>query len=47
MMGFDAGYLYIYHQTMRKKNQGFWMKCGFEINKEIKGKEAEKLWVLT
>ena len=22
------------------------MKCGFEINKEIKGNEAEKWWVL-
>ena len=32
---------------MKKKTLGFWMKCGFEINKEIKGKEAEKLWVLT
>ena len=41
MMGFDAEYLYIYHKTMRKKNLGFWSKCGFEI-KEIKGKEAEK-----
>ena len=26
----------------RKKNHGFWTKCGFEINKEIKGNEAKK-----
>ena len=45
-MGFDAEYLYIYHKTIRKKNLGFWTKCGFEINKEIKGNEAEKWWVL-
>ena len=32
----------MYDQTMRKKNLGFWTKCGFEFNKEIKGNEAEK-----
>ena len=32
--------------VMRKKNHGFWTKCGFEINKEIKENEAKKLWVL-
>ena len=32
----------IYHKTTRKKNLGFLTKCGFEINKEIKGNEAEK-----
>ena len=25
----------------RKKNHEFWTKCGFEINKEIKGNEAK------
>ena len=30
----------------RKKNHGFWTKCGFEINKEITGSEVEKSWVL-
>ena len=42
MLGFDTEYLYIYHKKTRKKNLGFWTKCGFEINKEIKGNEAEK-----
>ena len=31
---------------MRKKNLEFLKKCGFEINKEIIEKEAEKSWVL-
>ena len=26
----------------RKKNLGFWTKCGFEINKEIKENKAKK-----
>ena len=30
---------------MRKKNLEFPTKCGFEINKEIIGSEAEKSWV--
>ena len=36
------GLVYVY--VTRKKNHGFgfWTKCGFEINKEIKGIEAEK-----
>ena len=45
MTGFDTEYgagVYICNQTMRKKNLGFWSKCGFEIIKEIQGKEAEK-----
>ena len=40
-MGFDK-MLQIEEQTSRKKNHGFWTKCGFEINKEIKGNEAKK-----
>ena len=39
MSGFGIS---MYDKTIRKKNLGFWLKCGFEINKEIKGKEAEK-----
>ena len=35
-------FAYIYDQTNRKKTFGFWVKCGFEINKEIKGNEAKK-----
>ena len=45
MMGFykKLGFgMRMYDQTIRKKTLAFWMKCGFEINKEIKGKEAEK-----
>ena len=45
-MGFDREYLYIYHKTTRKKNLWFWTKCGFEIDKEIKGNKAEKWWGL-
>ena len=49
MTGFDtkqgAG-VYICNQTIRKKNLEFPTKCGFEINKEIIGSEAEKSWVL-
>ena len=41
-MGFDK-MLHMYDQTIRKKNLEFWTKCGFEINKEIKGNEVEKL----
>ena len=44
-MGFDTMFgfsIYMYNQTMRKKNHGFWRKRGFEINKEIKGNEANK-----
>ena len=47
MMGFDTSLNLVSIYVTRKKNHGFWTKCGFEINKEIKGKEAEKLWVLT
>ena len=39
-MGFDK-MLHMYDQTIRKKNLDFWTKCGFEINKEIKGNEAK------
>ena len=45
MTGFDTQFglvVQIYNQTMKKKTLGFWMKCGFEINKEIQGHEAEK-----
>ena len=44
-MGFDTklGFgICMYQQTMTKKNVVFWTKCGFEINKEIQGHEAEK-----
>ena len=39
-------FAYIHDQTNRKKTLGFWIKCGFEINKEIKGNETKKWWVL-
>ena len=39
MFGFG---IHMYDQTIRKKNLEFWTKCGFEINKEIKGNEAKK-----
>ena len=32
----------MYDQAIRKKSLGLWTKCGFEINKEIKGNEVEK-----
>ena len=44
-MGYDTTFelgTCIFDYTIRKKNLGFWMKCGIEINKEIKGNEAEK-----
>ena len=40
IQSFDLAY--IHDQTKREKTLGFWMKCGFEINKEIKENEAEK-----
>ena len=49
MTGFDTQFglvVQICNQTMKKKTLGFWMKCGFEINKEIKRNEAKKWWVL-
>ena len=42
MMGFDTKFELVDIYVTRKKNHGFWMKCGFEINKEIKGNEAKK-----
>ena len=43
MFGFG---MRMYDQAIRKKNLGLWTKCGFEINKEIKGNKAEKWWGL-
>ena len=43
--GFDTKFgfgIHKYGQTRKKKNIGFLMKCGFDINKEIKDNEAEK-----
>ena len=40
IQGFDL--VYIHYQTKRKKTLGFWTKCGFETNKEMKGNEVEK-----
>ena len=46
-MGFDTKFWYgIYSLSNKKKTVGVWTKCGFEINKEIPGIEAEKWWVL-
>ena len=39
MFGFGIS---MYDKTIRKKNPGLQTKCGFEINKEIKGNEVEK-----
>ena len=47
MMGFDTSLNLVCIYVTRKKNHGFWTKCGFEFNKEIKGNEAEKSWDLT
>ena len=43
-MGFDSSFdlAYIHDQTKRKITLWFRMKCGFKINKEIKGNESEK-----
>ena len=42
MMGFNTSLNLVNIYVTRKKNLGFWTKCGFEFNKEIKGNEAEK-----
>ena len=34
--------VYIHNRTKRKKTLGFWTKCGFETNKDLKGNEVEK-----
>ena len=44
MTGFDTQYglvVQIYNKTMKKKTLGFWIKCGFEINKEIKDRDND------
>ena len=41
MMGFDTSLNLVSIYVTKKKNHGFWTKCGFEFNREIKGNEAE------
>ena len=46
-MGFDTKFQFGIYSISNKKEENCWglEKCGFEINKEIKGNEAEKKWV--
>ena len=44
-MGFDTTFKFgtcMFDYIIRQKNLGFWTKCGFEIDKEMKGNEAKK-----
>ena len=47
MMSFDTSLNLVSIYVTGKKNHGFWTKCGFEFNKEVKGYEAEKSWCWT
>ena len=44
-LGFGAKCVDGRSKGLRQENLWVWIKCAFEINKEINGNEEEKSWV--